>query len=59
MFRMVSPSIIRSLRLYILNHIIQVTWLLGSKQPQNLYVIYLMMYVVSPKRNRTFEIARQ
>jgi hypothetical protein len=36
MFRTVSPSIIRSLRLYIQHHIIQVLWLLVSKQPQNL-----------------------
>jgi len=41
MFRTVSPSIIRSLRLY-MQH--QVLWLLASKQPQNLYDIYLMLY---------------
>jgi len=43
MFRKVSPSIIRSLRLYILDqvYVIQFLWL----QPQNLYDIYLMMYV--------------
>jgi len=37
MFRTVSPSIIRSLRLYIQHqvYVIQVLWLLGSKQPQN------------------------
>ena len=49
MFRTVSPSIIRSLRLYIQHHTIQVLWLLASgpasKQPQNLYDIYLMLYV--------------
>ena len=32
--RTVSPSIIRSLRLYIQHHTIQVLWLLASKQPQ-------------------------
>ena len=39
MFQVVFPSIIRSLRLYIQHqvHIIQVLWLLASKQPQNLY----------------------
>ena len=46
MFRTVSPSIIRSLWLYIQHHTIQVLWLLASKQPQNLYDIYLMIYVV-------------
>ena len=45
MFRTVSPSIIRSLRLYIQHHTIQVLWLLASKQPQNLYDTYLMLYV--------------
>ena len=49
MFRTVSPSIIRSIRLYeyIQHHTIQVLWLLASKQPQNLYDIYLMLYVQS------------
>jgi len=47
MFRTVSPSIIRSLRLYIQHHTIEVLWLLASKQPQNLYDIYLMLYVQS------------
>ena len=44
MFRTVSPSIIRSLRLYIQHqvYVIQVLWLLASKQPQNLYGIYLI-----------------
>jgi hypothetical protein len=46
-FRTVSPSIIRSLRLYIQHQNIQVLWLLASKQPQNLYDIYLMLYVQS------------
>ena len=46
-FRTVSPSIIRSLRLYIQHHTIHVLWLLASKQPQNLYHIYLMLYVQS------------
>ena len=48
MFRKVSPSIIRSLRLYIQHqdYVIQVLWLLASsKQPQNLNDIYLMLYV--------------
>ena len=48
---MVSSSTIRSLRLYIQHHTIQVLWLLASvptsKQPQNLYDIYLMLYVQS------------
>jgi len=39
MFRTVSPSIIRSLRLYIQHHTLQVLWLLASKQPQDLYDI--------------------
>jgi hypothetical protein len=39
MFRKVFPSVIRSLRLYIQHqvYVIQVLWLLASKQPQNLY----------------------
>jgi hypothetical protein len=37
--------IIRSLTLYIQHHTTQVLWLLASKQPQNLYDIYLMLYV--------------
>jgi len=47
MFRTVSPSIIRSLRLYIQHqvHITQVLWLLASKQPQILYG--MMLYVQS------------
>jgi hypothetical protein len=60
MFRTVFPSIIRSLRLYIQHqvYVIQVLWLLASKnemehlvsaskQPQNLYDIYLVLYVQS------------
>jgi hypothetical protein len=60
MFRTVFPSIIRSPRLYIQHqvYVIQVLWLLtsrneveylvpASKQPQNLYDIYLMLYVQS------------
>jgi len=47
MFRTVFPSIIRSLRLYIQHHTIQVLWLLSSKQPQNLYDMYLMLCVQS------------
>jgi len=62
-FRAVSLSIIRSLRRYIQRqvYVIQVLWLLASgnemelqfhfvpasKQPQNLYDIYLMLYVQS------------
>jgi hypothetical protein len=47
MFRTVSPSIIRSLRLYIQHQVydIQVSWLLASKKPQNLYG--MMLYVQS------------
>jgi len=47
MFRTVSPSIIRSLKLYIQHrvYVIPVLWLLASKQPQNRYDIYLMLYV--------------
>ena len=57
---MAFPSIIRSLRLYIQHqvYVIQVLWLLASgnemehivpasKQAQNLYYIYLMLYVQS------------
>ena len=59
MFRTFSPSIIRSLRLYIQHQVcvIQVLCLLAvgnemelvpaSKQPQNLYDKYLMLYVQS------------
>jgi len=49
MFRTVCPSTIRSLRLYIQHqvYVIQVLWLLASRQPQNLYGIYLMLYVQS------------
>ena len=59
----VTPSIIGSLRMYIQHqvYVIQVLWLLASgnevelqfhlfppsKQPQNLYDIYLMLYVKS------------
>ena len=41
LFWTVFPSIIRSLRLYIQHHTIQVLWLLASKQPQNLYGVML------------------
>jgi len=63
MFRMVFPFIIRSLRLCIQHqvYVILVLWLLASgnglelqfhlvptnKQPQNLYDIYLLLYVQS------------
>ena len=45
MFRTVFQSIIRSLRLYIQHHTIQVLWLLASKQRQNLYG--MMLYLQS------------
>jgi hypothetical protein len=57
-FRTVSPSVTRSLRVYIQHqvYVIQVLWLFASgnemelvpasKQPQNLYDIYLMLYAV-------------
>ena len=47
MFRTVSPSIIRSVRLSIQHqvYVIQVLWLLASKQPQNLYG--MMLYAQS------------
>jgi hypothetical protein len=45
--RTVFSSTIRSLRLYTQHHTIQVLWLFASKQPQNLYDIYLMLYVQS------------
>jgi hypothetical protein len=40
-FRTVFPPIIRSLRLYIQHqvYVIQILWLLASKQPQNFYDI--------------------
>ena len=59
LFRTVSPSIIRSLRLYTHQvYVVQVLWLLAggnerdhlvpaSKQPQKLYDIYLVLYVQS------------
>ena len=54
MFRTVSPSIIKSLGPYIQHqvYVIQILWLLASKQPQNLYNIYLMLYVQSPDDGR-------
>jgi hypothetical protein len=47
MFRTVPLSIIRSLRLYVQHqvYVIQVMWMLTSKQPQNLYG--MMLYVQS------------
>jgi hypothetical protein len=48
MFQAVFPSIIRSLRLYKHPvHVVQVLWLLASKQTQNLCDMYLMLYVQS------------
>jgi len=49
MFQTVFPSILRSLRLYIQHqvYVIQVLWLFASKQPQNLYDTYLMLYLQS------------
>jgi len=44
MFRTVSPSIIRSLRMY-MQHQVYVIQVL--KQPQNLYDIHPMLYVQS------------
>jgi hypothetical protein len=46
MFRTVSSSIIRSLKLYIQHqvYVIQVLWLLASKQQQEMYDIHLMLY---------------
>jgi len=45
MFRTFFPSIIRSLRLYIQHqvYVVQVLWLIASKQSQNLYG--MMLYV--------------
>jgi len=45
MFWTVSPSIIKSLRLYIQHQVyaIQVLWLLASKQTQNLYGMMLFV----------------
>jgi len=47
MFRTISPTIIKSLNLYLQHqvYVIQILWLLTSKQPQNLYDIYLMLNV--------------
>ena len=51
MFLTVSPSIVRSLRLYVQHqvYVVRVLWLLasGTEQPQNLYDIHLMLYVQS------------
>ena len=49
MFQTVSPSIIRSLRLYIQHqvYVMEALWLLASKQPQSLNDIYLILYVQS------------
>jgi len=49
MFRAVPTFIIKSLTLYVQHqaYVIQVLWLLASKQPQNLYDINLMLYVQS------------
>jgi hypothetical protein len=49
MFRTISPTIIKSLNLYIQHqvYVIHILWLLTSKQPQNLYDLYLMPYVQS------------
>jgi hypothetical protein len=49
MFRTVFPSIIRSSNLYKQHqlYVIQVSWLLASKQSSNLYDIYLMLCVQS------------
>jgi len=48
MFRTVFPSIVISLRLYIqYTHGTPFHLVPASKQPQNLYDIYLMLYVQS------------
>jgi len=49
MFRTVSPSVIKSLRLYVQHqvYIIKVLSLFASKQPQDLYDIYLKLYIQS------------
>jgi len=49
MLRTVFPSIIRSPRLYTQHqvYVIQVLWLLASKQSTNLKDIYLKLYVQS------------
>jgi len=48
MFRTVFPFIIRSLRVYIHQvFVIQILWLLTKGNEQNLYDIYLMLYVQS------------
>jgi hypothetical protein len=52
MFRTVFPSIIRSLYIQHQVYVIQVLWLLASKQLQNLYDIYLMLYVQTPDDGR-------
>jgi len=53
MFWMIFLSIIRSLRLYIQHqvYVIQVLWLLASKQPQNLHGMTL--YVLLMKDGKT------
>jgi hypothetical protein len=43
MFRTVFPFIIRSLRLYIQHHIIQVLWLLAS-QPDAQYLKFILFW---------------
>ena len=54
MIRTVSPSIIRSLRLYIQHqvYVIQVLWLFASKQPQNLYGMLLYVQSETPDDGR-------
>ena len=57
MFRTVPLSIISSLRLYIQHqvYVMQVLWLLASKQPQNLYGMMLYVQSQTPddgRRNR-------
>jgi hypothetical protein len=47
MIRTVFPSIIRSLILYLQHHTIRFLGLLASKQLQNLYDMYLILYVES------------
>jgi hypothetical protein len=54
MVRTVFPSIIRSLRLYKQHqvHVIQVLWLLASKQLQNLYGMMLYVQSYTPENGR-------
>jgi hypothetical protein len=54
MFRKVFLSIIKSLRPYLQHqvYVIQVLWLLASKQPQNLYGMMLYVQSLTPDDGR-------